>query len=475
MDRFVYAIYRFVSGAIGLLPITVVFRLGWFLGAIVYYCAIPYRRLVRHNLQIAFGKEKTPAELRTLAYRHFATLGANLLSGIRIPSLSKEEIFSLATVEGAQAAIDDGIDGAGLVSIFSHTGNWELLAQISPMIFTCKTGTIFQALGNRYIDAEVRRSRATLGTALFERKEGFVQACQYIRNGAGVGVLVDQHAGDAGLWCPFFGRLASTSTPAATISLRTDAWLLPTAIYTTGVARWHCVFGKGTKADGLSAEEVTMNINRLLEEQIRHHPEDWFWVHNRWKTPSPKFLLTTYKRGVAIPAGMEPKDLQPFRILIRSTNWLGDAVMSVPAVRAIKRGRIDAHVTMLTPAKLADVWKSVAEVDEIITFESDESVFAVAKKIRGQFDVAILFPNSVRVALEAWLGRDSAAGRLSWPPAQSSAQSGLCAEEEKEEGHAPSAAPGRITIWRWRNLSGRRSTRPWSRRRRCRRPPARNQ
>jgi lipopolysaccharide heptosyltransferase II len=313
--------------------------------------------------------------------------------------------MSLVTVEGAQAMIDDGLIGTGIVLVISHIGNWELFAQITPILFTCKTGTIFQALGNRYIDAEVRHSRATLGTALFERKEGFVQACQYIRNGAGVGVLVDQHAGDAGLWCPFFGRLASTSTLAATISLRTDAWLVPAAVYTTGVARWHCVFGAGTKARGLSAEEVTVKINQLLEQQIRYHPEDWFWVHNRWKTPSPKFLLTTYKRGVTLPSGMEPKDLKPFRILIRSTNWLGDAVMSVPAVRAIKRGRIDAHVTILTPAKLADVWKSVAEVDEIITFESDESVFAVAKKIRGQFDVAILFPNSVRVALEVWLGQ----------------------------------------------------------------------
>ncbi|MEP6671274.1 MAG: lipopolysaccharide heptosyltransferase II, partial [Chthoniobacter sp.] len=132
-------------------------------------------------------------------------------------------------------------------------------------------------------------------------------------------------------------------------------------------------------------------------------PEDWFWVHNRWKTPKPKFLLTTYKRGVALPADMTAPDLQPFRILIRGSNWLGDAVMSVPAVRAIKRGRMDAHITILTPAKLADVWKTVAEVDEVMTIEPGESVFAVARRLRWTFDVAILFPNSLRVALEVWL------------------------------------------------------------------------
>ena len=91
--------------------------------------------------------------------------------------------------------------------------------------------------------------------------------------------------------------------------------------------------------------------------------------------------------------------------MIRSTNWLGDAVMSIPAVRAIKRGRPDAHVTILTPAKLADLWRHVAEVDEVICIERDDSVFSVAKKIRRNFDAAILFPNSLRSALEAWLAR----------------------------------------------------------------------
>jgi lipopolysaccharide heptosyltransferase II len=403
MDRFVYAIYQSASAVICLLPIGGVFRLGWFLGSVAYYVAGPYRRLVLRNLGIAFGAEKSPAELRALAWRHFATLGANLLCSIKIPRLSREEIESLVTVEGLEEMKADQIVGAGFVLVISHLGSWEMFAQLTPIIFDCKVGTIFQALGNSHIDADVRRDRARLGLELFERKEGFVQACQFMRKGGGVGVLVDQHAGDAGLWCPFFQRLASTSTLPATLALRTGAWLVPAAVYTDGVARWRCVISKGTKAQGRSAEAVTLDINQMLERQIRRQPEDWFWVHNRWKTPQPKFLLSTYKRGVALTPGAEARTLQPFRILIRSSNWLGDAVMSVPAVRAIKRGRPDAHVTILTPAKLADVWRSVPEVDEILTIEPKESVFAVAKKCRRNFDAAILFPNSVRVALEAWL------------------------------------------------------------------------
>lgn len=403
MDRFVFAIYRLASAAICLLPITGVFRLGWFLGSLAYYVAGSYRRLVLRNLLIAFHAEKSRDEIHALAKKHFANLGANLLCSIKIPRLPREEILSLVTIEGLEQMKADGIIGAGFVFVISHLGSWELFAQLTPIMFECKVGTVFQALGNPYIDAEVRRDRARLGLELFERKEGIVHASQFIRAGGGVGVLIDQHAGDAGLWCPFFNRLASTTTLPAMLALRTSAWLVPAAVYTDGVAKWRCVIGKGTKAAGQSVEVATANINRLLEEQIRVQPEDWFWVHNRWKTPKPKFLLTTYKRGVALPDGMTREQLQPFRILIRGSNWLGDAIMSVPAVRAIKRGRIDAHITILTPAKLADVWRSVPEVDEVMTIASGESILAVSRRLRWTFDVAIVFPNSLRTALEVWL------------------------------------------------------------------------
>ena len=77
--------------------------------------------------------------------------------------------------------------------------------------------------------------------------------------------------------------------------------------------------------------------------------------------------------------------------------------MSTPAVRRIKRGRPDVRLTVLTRSKLADFWRLVPEVDELITIDPGDSIFRVASKIRGRFEVAILFPNSIRAAIEAWL------------------------------------------------------------------------
>jgi lipopolysaccharide heptosyltransferase II len=424
MDRLAYALYRLVAGVLRVLPLTAGFRLGSTLGSIAWFFAPTYRRLVRANLRIAFGAEKSDPEIEQIARAHFASLGANLLTSIKLPTLTTEEIASHVTVEGLELMDPQVAAGGGFVFVISHIGNWEMFAQLVPRIYKCKTGTIYQRLGNAYLDAEVRRSRARLGMALFERKEGFIAASKFLREGGAVGVLIDQHAGDAGLWCPLFGRLASTSTLAATLALRTGAWLMPAAVYTDGVARWRVILQPPMSSEGKSPETITAEINDVLAGQIRRNPEDWFWVHNRWKTPKPKFLLATYKRGIALGAvnpdsGMvdgikgeafphpppvtSHDSLAPFRILIRASNWLGDAVMTVPAMRAIKGGRPDAHVTILTQGKLADFWESVPEVDAVIAIAKEESVFAVARKLRDHFDAAILFPNSLRTALEVWL------------------------------------------------------------------------
>ena len=402
MDYFVYLIYRLLTGFLAALPLPVVFCAGKFLGLLGCFLAGSYRRLVIHNLTIAFGDEKTAKEIRALARHHFSNLGANLLSSIKLAAMSREAVNARTRWENLEI-LSGALDKGGMIGVISHIGNWELFAQMPEYLPQHRFSTIYQKLGNPYIDANVRKSRARLGVEPFERKEGFNGPIKFIREGGGLAMLVDQHAGDGGLWTPLFNRLASTSPLAATLAIRTGAQVVPVAVYTDGLARWRFVVSEPVRSGLNSIESLTAEINQALERQIRVSPQDWFWVHNRWKTPEPKFLLKSYKRGIQYPENFDPAKLKPFRMLIRSSNWLGDAVMTVPAVRAIKQGRPDAHVTILTRAKLADFWKLVPEVDEVISIEAGDNIFRVAKKISSGFEVAILFPNSIRSALEAWL------------------------------------------------------------------------
>ncbi|HEY5766196.1 MAG TPA: lipopolysaccharide heptosyltransferase II [Candidatus Udaeobacter sp.] len=405
LDFVVYLLYRAGLSVVAALPLPFLFGFGEFLGDCAWMFSGKYRRLATRNLEIAFANEKSPRELRQLVRRHFRRLGANLLCSAKLTQMPPEKILERVEVENIESMAREFRAGVPVVLVLSHIGTWEVFAQLMPKFFGFVRGaSVYQGLGNRFIDKHVRRTRSHTGLELFDRHDGFEPVIDLLRSGGGVGVLSDQHAGDHGVWTPFFGRLASSSPLPALLAKRTRAALIAAGVYTTGRARWRMVFTDRFDEAGASVAVLTSKINEVIEQQIRRAPEDWFWVHNRWKTPEPNFLLAHYKRGIYLPPGISAGDLKPFRILIRSSNWLGDAVMSVPAVRAIKNGRPDVHVTVAAPDKIAPMWKLIPEVDAIILLPKG-SIFSVVRLLRQQmrFDVAILFPNSLRVALETWL------------------------------------------------------------------------
>jgi lipopolysaccharide heptosyltransferase II len=404
-DFVVYLLYRAGLAVVAALPLSFLFGFGEFLGVCAWMFSAKYRRLATRNLEIAFSNEKSPRELRELVRRHFRQLGANLLCSAKLTQMQPEKILERVEVENIEAMAREFRAGVPVVLVLSHLGTWEVFAQLMPkFVGFVRNASVYQGLGNRFIDEHVRRTRSQTGLELFDRHDGFDPVIDLLRSGGGVGVLSDQHAGDHGVWTPFFGRLASTSPLPALLAKRTRAALIAAGVYTTGRARWRMVFTERFDQTGVSIGVLTSKINEVIEQQILRAPEDWFWVHNRWKTPQPNFLLAHYKRGIYLPPEISAGDLKPFRVLIRSSNWLGDAAMSVPAIRAIKNGRPDVHVTIAAPNKITAMWKLIPEVSAIIPLP-DTSLFSVVSLLKQQmsFDVAILFPNSLRVALETWL------------------------------------------------------------------------
>ena len=404
-DFFFYILYRAGSALFAALPLPVLFRLGQFAGFCAWLVLPHYRHLALHNLAIAFGHEQSERELRCLVRRHFQRLGANLLCSIKVAVMPLALLEKRVKIENLDAIHQHLRAGRPVVAILSHLGNWEVFSQIWPRFFGyVRNSTVYQKLGNPLIDEHVRKLRARTGVEMFDRKDGFHKPIELLRAGGIIGILSDQHAGDHGLWVPFFGKIASTTPLPALLAKRTNAALVAIGLYTEGVARWRITVEPALDTRAGSIEALTAKSNETIAAQIRRAPEDWFWVHDRWKTPRPNFLLSRYKRGVYLPPNSPAARLKPFRILIRSSNWLGDSVMGVPAVRAIKQGRPDAHVTVAVPEKIAAIWKLIPEVDEIISLPAG-SLFGTVRALRQAlpFDVAILFPNSLRAALEAWL------------------------------------------------------------------------
>ncbi len=401
----IYVSYRCMETLLAMLPLTVVWHCGRALGQVAWFVAGKYRRLVLNNLRIAYGRERDEAWIQKTARAHFASLLANMISGFKLTSMSAEDILKRVTLEGMehmQTALDSGRPVLGLVT---HQSCWEILGQIPSLCsFGRKPATVYQPLTNPFMNAHILKGRERLGYAIFSRRDGFHGPVRHLREGGSLGVLVDQHTGDLGVWSPLFDRIGSTTPIASMIALRIKAIMVTLAVYDDGPGRWRVVYGSVNPPPvKYTFDSLTAEMNRFIEAMIRRQPESWFWVHNRWKTPNPKFLLPTYKRGIAFPQGYDQARLQPFEMLVRSPNWLGDACMAMSAVRAMKAGRPDLKITLLGPEKLRDLWEGQPEVSRYIGKEDKEGLFSVARKIKATgvpFDVAVLLTNSARSAYE---------------------------------------------------------------------------
>ncbi len=403
-------VIKLVIGMIRALPLILCFRLGEILGLLVYVSIPYYRKLVGQNLSIAFGENFSQGERTRIARRYFRLLGANMLSAIKIPTLSTIRLREILTIEDEMSFKNflDGSHAPGVVVAISHFGNWEMNAQLANLLRERRAGAIYQKLRNKALDDLINCDRSQ-GVMTFDRKRDLPAAVNFLREGGLLGVLIDQHAGDSGIWMPFFHKLASTSPLAATLAKKTGAILIHATIHTIGPARWTLRLNPPTPTEDRTVAEITYDLNCQLAQQIQEAPQEWFWVHNRWKLPFPAFLLARVKRGIYLPK--EETALQPLKLLVRSPNWLGDACMAAPAICSLKKGRPDLHLTILTAQKLTALWKSFDEVDEVIEIPPKASPWFVARKLRksnrrqGQppFEAALVLPNSIRSALEVCL------------------------------------------------------------------------
>lgn len=277
--RLAYALYRCGTHLIHWLPLTLVFLLGKTLGTLSFFFLKSRRRLAITNLRMALGKTESEAHL--LARHHFALLGANLLSALKISTMSESRLRRHVTVE-ISPSLSETPPEKGLVAILSHMGNWELAGRLNLFFPRRRFGAIYQPLANPLVDRDFQNRRAQFGTTLFNRRAGYWKPLAFLESGGILGVLADQNAGETGSMLPFFGQPASTSTLAATLAQRAGAILVPVSLRTSGLARWQVTIGDPLPArpDPLA---TTLAVNHELERQIQAAPADWLWSHNRWK------------------------------------------------------------------------------------------------------------------------------------------------------------------------------------------------
>ena len=398
-----YVGFRIGESLLRILPLDWAFAIGTAGGEIAYRILWRRRALALRNLRLAFGKEVSAGDLHALNRRHFRLLGANLLAGLKTATLPHEKLWQRIT-----AVIPHDRDRSGWIALISHTGNWELYSHLGQRFPEYQFGTVYQPVANPFVDRYLRSARTRSGIKLFDRRTQLLSCVRFLRDGGVVGVLADQGAGYAGLWTPLFGRLTSSSTLAARLSLRTGLPIVPISIATRGRARWELTIADPMYPAEHDVEFLTALINRVLEDQIRRSPADWLWAHNRWKPLRPHFLFARDQRPFFFLPDDKCDAIDPFRILIvvpESSDTRGDALL--PAIRAIKEGRPDAWVALLGQTQPGDSWMNDPAIDRVLSVSRKQSIVSVTSKIRaaGQFDAAILFRPDWKASLAMWLAR----------------------------------------------------------------------
>jgi len=286
-----------LAGAVGLwlllpgawllayLPAPIGLAVGRRIGDVLWWLLPGRRQVTLDNLHRALGHERTAGGLRRLGRRSFQHVGMNLVEGCRYFLRPTDVMISRVRVEGGEQLKTAAAEGRGVLILTAHYGNWELLAAAHGLTGV-PASIVVRPLDHPMLDELAARFRRRSGAELIVKHRAVREVLGALRRGRMVGVLLDQNATRAeGVFVPFFGVPASTSKGLALLALRTRAPVVPMFLRREAGGR-HCMEVGAPVPPPPDADVVayTARFNQVLEAAIRRAPEQWLWMHARWRT-----------------------------------------------------------------------------------------------------------------------------------------------------------------------------------------------
>jgi KDO2-lipid IV(A) lauroyltransferase len=287
--RLEYALVWPVIKAIGILPRPLARFAGLLLAGLVYHLHPRLRRVGLRNLEIALP-ELPPKERRRIVRGVFRSLGRLLAEFCLFPKYSRENVSQIAVYEGFENFDAAQRRGKGVLFLTAHLGAWEVGSFVHS-VHGHTLHVVVRPLDNPYVDRLVERYRTLYGNTTFEKQDFARGLLSAMRSGDTVGLLMDQNmTPPQGVFVPFFGVQACTASGIARVALHTDAAVIPAFTIWDDVLRKYRVHfdppltlvrTEDAEADVLANTALFTNV---LEQYVRKYPDQWLWVHRRWKT-----------------------------------------------------------------------------------------------------------------------------------------------------------------------------------------------
>jgi KDO2-lipid IV(A) lauroyltransferase len=277
------------------LPHRLALRLGAAGGRLICTFDGRHRKLVREQLRLAFPDWPMERVRRTswMCYEHFGRSAAEFAW---LGHADRDTILRSVTVEGREHLDRALTEGRGVLFLTAHLGNWELMAVVCNLL-GYHLFPVARPLDNPWLNRLIDRIRSRYGNAMISKKTETAgrDVINALRQGDCVGILLDQNmASRDGVFVEFFGRPACTSNGLALIARRTGAPVIPAFIVREADGRHRIIIERPVELMKSRDIERDVHVNTgrctaVIERMVRAYPEQWLWMHRRWKTqPVPQ-------------------------------------------------------------------------------------------------------------------------------------------------------------------------------------------
>jgi KDO2-lipid IV(A) lauroyltransferase len=249
--------------------------------------AVPrLRRTAMRNLEMALP-ELTSGERRRIADGVFRSIARLLVAIARFPRIRRENLDEWIRFEGYEHFEEALRRGRGVLIATGHLGNWELSAFAHALV-RGPMHVVVRPLDNPRLDRLVARRRTLSGNRIIEKKDFARGILKALAENQAVGILVDQNTSpEFGVFVDFFGIPACANAGLARLAAHSGAAVIPgCALWSEPERRYVLRFYPPVEITG-DVQADTQRVQRRLEQMIREHPDQWLWIHRRWKTRPP--------------------------------------------------------------------------------------------------------------------------------------------------------------------------------------------
>jgi len=284
-------VWLFVHG-VRLLPRRVARAIGAAIGAIAFRVLGRLRRVGIRNLELAFP-EMTARDREATLRSEYRNLGFLLAEFCKMPDYTPEAASRFIRYEGLENYLAARERGKGVLVLTGHLGAWEL-SSFYHSLMGMPMGMVIRRLDNPLVDAFVNRIRCLHGNRVIHKDDFARGLIASMRAGETVGILMDTNmTPPQGVFVPFFGVLACTASGMARIAAKTGAAVVPGfLLWEESEQKYVLHFGKELEVARTGDAEQdaltnTASFTAAMEGYIRQYPEQWLWLHRRWKTRPP--------------------------------------------------------------------------------------------------------------------------------------------------------------------------------------------